>query len=1017
MLDAHLRIFIPPLVAAYLEAIPGLRQNETRRGFLPWSYAICYLLNLFCKVRGEKVIKSFLNNEPRYLEPVLQELETLTSSTSGSDDATSGTSCHTWVERYILLLWVSHLMLTPFPLDIMSSVQSSAETSGRIGIKLPPEVPSASLRILTVCVAHLQSASKERNASAQLLVKMCIRPDMQRLGLMRSLVQWSTSFFASPKEKLEIHSYLGVLSFLAGLAQSSTSEEIGPFLSDIYATCRSVLDRDNLAFVRLSAVARKINIKLIRYIIVHCLQEAFTEAQLDSTTVVEEVVEFLLGALADIDTPVRIAASKALSIIILKLDSEFGAEVIEAILDAFTENVYWQGSERSLNRVNPLKWHGLTLTLAQLLYRKAIPANSLPKVLDALLLSLSFEQQSPTGGSIGTNVRDAACFGVWALSRRYSTEHLTSIKMHSIQTPERWGVVSVPQLLATELVVAACLDPAGNIRRGSSAALQELVGRHPNTIIEGITLVQVVDYQAVGLRHRAMFEVSSGVARLGLAYWDALFEALLGWRACGALDAESRLSAAQAIGALSSWKSPEDVHQMSAQICQTVSHLRSREIEERQGLVSSLAALISAAISDDGITVATARQNMIGELWTFLRSTLSLEEKSFTSSVLRPGFTASSMCTFIGAMATATISLKRDNWPSIPVTELTRIVEFCMQRPEETVHTALASTIPVILQLLAEIDLSTAIAWVSSWLEQLENEASYDGLRCSGHAISLGAAYHALDKYHAEGNWESSQKRILDVLCFRSGPNVAIAARTIALKSLGIMIGYNRTVTASSYTLLELETHNPLFEALKTALNDYTITERGDVGVLVRLEALQTTSILWEFTDSSENTQANKQVIYNSVLRLSLEKVDKVRAKAAGLIEQRRLQASVQHQYTLTDNVSTYEYFAQALEILRASNTTELSLEICSGFVTSAGFGSESVVQNARAALLDFLETLPIDASENSSHISLAQFVTVLVDLTRANLDNDRLLLPLLEVQAFMLDMQIMKRLESTSFK
>lgn len=54
--------------------------------------------------------------------------------------------------------------------------------------------------------------------------------------------------------------------------------------------------------------------------------------------------------------------------------------------------------------------------------------------------------------------------------------------------------------MAVQLLLSACLDPAGNIRRGSSAALQELIGRHPNQVTEGIAIVQIVDYQAVGLR-------------------------------------------------------------------------------------------------------------------------------------------------------------------------------------------------------------------------------------------------------------------------------------------------------------------------------------------------------------------------------------------------------------------------------------------------------------------------------------------------------------------------------------
>jgi hypothetical protein len=95
---------------------------------------------------------------------------------------------------------------------------------------------------------------------------------------------------------------------------------------------------------------------------------------------------------------------------------------------------------------------------------------------------------------------------------------------------------SVLQVLATELVVSASLDPAGNIRRGSSAALQELIGRHPNTIAEGIRVVQVVDYHAVALRSRAIMEVAFQSAMLSKSYMDGILDALLGWRGIGDAD-------------------------------------------------------------------------------------------------------------------------------------------------------------------------------------------------------------------------------------------------------------------------------------------------------------------------------------------------------------------------------------------------------------------------------------------------------------------------------------------------
>jgi hypothetical protein len=79
--------------------------------------------------------------------------------------------------------------------------------------------------------------------------------------------------------------------------------------------------------------------------------------------------------------------------------------------------------------------------------------------------------------------------------------------------------------------------------------------------------------------------------------------------------------------------------------------------------------------------------------------------------------------------------------------------------------------------------------------------------------------------------------------------------------------------------------------------------------------------------------------------------------------------------------------------------------------------GSESVAQNARQALLSFMDILPIGSETEASEFSQLDVANCMLNLLKANIDNDRVLIPLLETIAFLLDMQIMQRLVSTSFK
>jgi hypothetical protein len=978
------------------------------------------VLNVFCKVRGEKVIKGFFNNEPRYLLPILNELEIGRNYRPREDGSTLHEHAVPWTERYILLLWLSHLMLAPFPLESMSGLQSSEQMSALLGVELPAKVPAITIRVLAVCVARMRSASKERTAAATLLVRLCSRPDMQKLGLLNKVVGWSVSFLESANEsETDIHQCLGALFFISGIVASTTKDEVGRSLSMIYHACRSILDKEGLAYIRSSAVARKSIVKTLRNIVLHCLHSATTLFELNSTPVLEEVVEFLLEAVTDGDTPVRYGASKALSIITLKLDSEMGEEVVEAILGSLNESVYWEGSERNLSGVNALRWHGLTLTLAQLLYRKAISTSKLPDVLNALLLSLSFEQRSPTGGSIGTNVRDSACFGVWALSRRYATSDLLAVETTSIRACEHKIDLSVPQALAIELLTVACLDPAGNIRRGSSAALQELIGRHPNIIEHGIPLVQVVDFHAVGLRQRAMCDVATKASALHPLYWQALFEHLLGWRGTGSLDKDSRFFAAKAIGLLSKLQPPSVLHGLSNQVRHQLAALRPRQVEERQGLVSALAAIVETSTARKALddeqnadsALITAKASLL-DFWQLLTTELMLEDKAFMSPALRPELTASSIAFFIAAMAGLTVNLPRAHRPKdVPFAEVVRVLNLCLARHEESVLGAIRLTLPIVISLLSVSHEALVDTVTRDWLSQLETEASYNGSRCAGHALALGSTYSVLhgSVFKDHRGLAKTSRRIIEVLTFRCTPAVAIEARTIALRALSSLLEGPIQIDATTET--------QIITALHIALNDYTITERGDVGSLVRTEALEAVRTGWETGSLRVEGSELHQQVHADVLRLSLEKLDKIRGVAARTLRARR---SLQQEESLTplEEVSSVTYFLTALQKFQSTAHSIIQEAICLGYVNSAGLGSESVAQNARRALLVFLDALPVNLPTAASQISLSTVANCMLVLLKANVENDRVLLPLLETIAFLFDMNIMQRLvPSSAFK
>ncbi|KAL1888785.1 hypothetical protein Sste5346_009339 [Sporothrix stenoceras] len=637
---------------------------------MPLQAAVARIMYTVCKVRGEKVVIGFLPNDTKYLEPLLGALEAQAGdmsslNTGTSDDDSNNHGSWAWEERYLVLLWLSQLLLAPFDLSTISTGrrgrvddEEDEEEDGEAKSKLPvidgftwpgvesTAIPSITLRILPLAVRYLAVPGKERDAARALLVRIAMRRDMQELGIRQSLVQWalgsldgreakttaevssSTTSTSAPAIRQPYY-YIGTLSFLAGiLSAAAGASDMDDALAPIFAAVNAVAEEEELeantahqtavfAAIRSSALARKMMIKATRAVAVRYIQllDQLGETGPDDNSelveaadiAIETTIGYLLGRLADNDTPVRFAASKALSIITLRLRPDMAAQVSDAVLEALEKNVLAQNGKLDFTAVDPLEWHGLMLTLAHLLYRRSPPLEALPAIVRALQRGLAFERRSVSGSATGTNVRDAACFGIWALARRYTTAELLPL--------------NVLQMLATDLVVAGSLDPAGNIRRGSSAALQELIGRHPDTICEGIPLVQAVDYHAVALRSRAVTDVAQRATALARnIYGVALREALLGWRGfADAGDAGARRTAAQSFGQVTylmataaegrePGKTPLEYFATTVStLVARIKTLQARQVEERHGFLLALAAVLdifpslaeSAAFSQD----------------------------------------------------------------------------------------------------------------------------------------------------------------------------------------------------------------------------------------------------------------------------------------------------------------------------------------------------------------------------------------------------------------------------------
>lgn len=996
LLDARLKNILPPVVDAYVEHLQrtSLSRPPISSRNVDFQTAICALLYTLCKVRGYKVVIGFFNNEPRYLEPVLARLEALVAHSDDDKDE--------WRVAYVLLLWLSHLLLTPFDL---ASISDKKSVELRVeGLTLLEGVPPLVLRVLDIGFGYLPQATKAQDAAAMLLLRLAMRPDMQKLQVGDALVSKALRDVQNHSSGLSMTIYkkLGPLRFLAGVASSS---ELAYLVPEVYLACET-LSIDASSAITSNAVAKKLILKILRSTVVLSLRSDLAASPLplfiEATSALENVIDYTLRSLGDRDTPVRHAAAKALSLIVLELHAELGQDIIQAVLDMFRGSVRHRDSNLDFRDANALTWHGLTLTLAHVLFKRSASVEQLPEIVDALTLALQFEQRAATGGSIGTNVRDAANFGIWSLSRRYTTKELLSVDSTIVSGLSASNSNnSIIQSLATQLLLSACLDPAGNIRRGSSAALQELIGRHPNQVSEGISLVQAVDYLAVGLRRRAMVDVAHQAASLARIYCSALIDALYEWRGLRSPDVSAREAAAASLASLSITTNDKPKDDVLMQVTSQINMASSNDVEVLHGLVLSLAILLQNSSAPAHSSCPASHipdEHGLFQVGKTLEA-IKRATKDFSPRLIRSELPAASIKL---STALCDLSLKIDfseEFLSTLLDSVEALTERMLIRHEDTIQQAVPALTRSLLASRRKAGLTLGCIAAPNLCAKVSVDAIKSTLHGASRAIALGTL---APLYDAGLKGEKAEKAVRTLCSLTAAMNVEW--RVIGMKALQLA-----TEGLVAQGGIDENIAQTVVDAAHCGLNDYTIDERGDVGSLVRLQAISTTvSIL-----ASDSLGVKPDVLHlleADIFRLSLEKLDRVRLLAA--------QARCQYfglPLSATDiaNVSTEQYFHEALKpLLSPEEPAWKTTALLQGCILCAGISAEPLLQASRSALMEHLSSTSLAHLQTLLSIFASILKTLLLENTNPH--------PALELLAFLFDMRIPQRLlayASSDFK
>jgi hypothetical protein len=545
LLDPHLEAMIEPVMVRVKQIIHQREAElqkaaEDGQAFPFQTYRNPQLHQLFqiiyqlSKTRGYKTIVKFLPHEVCDLEPTLRLLK-----------CQDRTDHSTWETRYALFLWLSMLSLIPFDLK---TVDSSLGGDGSGGSE-----QTLIESIIFLGKSYLSDPGATREMAALCLSRLLTRPDMDTDHLTM-FTRWvkvalqENNAAAEASGKADNFVVIGVLLALAQIFKQGHREKLLCVTPMVF---EAVLERCSTASS--NTLQRKLAVKLMQRLgmtfmppkvvswrynrgqrsLLQNLDVAQGEEKIttggdagegeedeeeEPPEEMDEVVNQLLCGLRDKDTVVRWSAAKGIGRITGRLPAEFGDDVVAAVLDLFVES---EGDGA---------WHGGCLALAELARRGLLLPSRLPEAAPVVVRALDYDVRRGQH-SVGSHVRDAACYVCWAFARAYEPQ---------LMAPH-------VQELARAMLKTAVFDREVNCRRAASAAFQENVGRqgHEN-FPDGIAILTAADYFSLGSRPNAYLRIAPFVAQF-VQYRYTLIEYLVTTK-LQHWDIDIRRLSAQAIG-------------------------------------------------------------------------------------------------------------------------------------------------------------------------------------------------------------------------------------------------------------------------------------------------------------------------------------------------------------------------------------------------------------------------------------------------------------------------------------
>lgn len=829
LLDPHLENILDPM----LEIV----KNENIADSV--KHNVFKYLYILMSVKTYKKIVTYLPHEVMDLLPVLRMLE--------KQDTTD---IETWETRYVLLIWLSIISKIPFPL-------SRLETDEQID----PE-KTIIVRIVRICQLYCFSKDSCSIAAVFLIANFLTRSDVKKLFL-EEMIMWCLKCLEEDSSK---H---GSLAVLASILKHCAREDLKPYVQKILdATLKIklndipdvlvrkfamkvvqrigfVLLRTKLASWRYQRASKPIS--LVSSVPKTTITEVIVETnktEMDSEIededippVIEDIFEYLIQGMRDKAIVIRWSAAKGIGRITARLPIDLADDVVGFVLNLFS------------GRESDSAWHGGCLALAELGRRGLLLPHRLRDVIPLVLQALVFDEPRAYG-SVGSIIRDAACYVCWSFARAFEPH------------------VFLPHVkeIAATLLTVTCFDREINCRRAASAAFQENVGRQGN-FPHGIDIFTAADYFEVGVRSNAFLKISVHIAQFE-EYTKPLIDHLIG-KKINHWDTSIRELASRALHNLTSC----DPHYMVETVIPSLLDMYdSIDLNVRHGSVLATGEILEALYAEyrDDITI-TIGQTAVDRIKKVVRTfRIRGQFKGLGGELMKQACaTLIKKCAIIHFPVHSTEVVA--DWQDLLEESLSHEVLAIRTKAAES-HTEFFAE----YYATAYADENTRSVIINRYLGNLQ--AGNQILRI-GFAQAIGRFPLFVIKERTENIIESL------IACTQITDETAkwAESRKEALHSLTMVcqtLGVENSDTWKRFV-------NQLYDCYLLALKEYTTDSRGDIGAWVREAAMTAVNVLTNLVSqanlSGMLTESLMASVIGGVAQQAVERIDRIRSQAGAI--------------------------------------------------------------------------------------------------------------------------------------